>query len=498
MTEYSRRLLHSLPILVTTHADDGDGTYTGVYTALQVKSNESPKDLIGEALGDVLNPVATATLLDAFDATLDTGTRQYVEFPVYFGDEEFWRGSYVSALPADAEDSEEVVVAGFDLTRHDERENALYDVFDALEAHATRRDLEHAFCERLVDGRRYEMAWIGTTDRDGNPTVRASAYADDYLTDLRESVGGLAAMDDPGVQALRSTAPVSAQSIDPADGVWARVATAHDLQAAVALPLVHDGVDHGVLAVYLADSEYLVPWREAVLADYADAVGYALSAAMWQWALAADTAATLTVELTDGLALLDLCDTAERASLEVVSVVPRPEGTVYYLCDADGGRALEAATERIDGIEPYGIRSAGTPAVSAGTTTPEGRLVQLGARIRTFRVTPRSATVRLTIPGSEMARSVRHVLQESYPNATLTVQWETDEVGDHDDLTGNVGSVLTDRQYEMLEAAYRHGYFDRTRGCNLTDLADELGLSRWTVSEHLRVAQHRLCAHLLD
>jgi DNA-binding CsgD family transcriptional regulator len=489
MSDYSRRLLRSLPILVTTHAADGRGTYTGVYTGLQVKSHASPKELVGEALADVLNPEATATLLDAFAEALETGARQYVEFPVHFGDETFWRGSYVSPFPADgADDAEEVIAAGFDLTRHDEREQALYDVFDALESHTARRDLERAFCSRLVDGRRYELAWIGTVDHAGDPTVRASAGADGYLSDLRDAVGSLDDTADPGLRALRSTEPVSVHAVDPSDGDWATAATAHDLQAAVAIPLVNDGIEHGVLAVYLADSEYLVPWREDVLVDYADAVGYALSAAMWQWTLAANVAARLTVHIGDGHPLLGLCDAADRSALTAVSAVPRPEGTVYYLRDDGDGRELTAAAERCDGLAPYGIR--GTPAVVAETTTPEGRLVRLGARIRTIRVGTRTATVDLTVPSSETARRVR----EEYPNAAITVRWGADDA--HDDAS--VRSVLTDRQYEMLEAAYRHGYFDRNRNCNLSELAAELDLSRWTVSEHLRLAQRRLCSHLLD
>lgn len=495
MTEHNRRILRSLPVLVTTHANDGEGTYTGVYTRLQVKSLESPKDLVGKPLADVLNPEATETLLDSFDDAVETGDRQYAEFPVQFGDEAFWRCAYTAPLTdGSADDPAEVISAGVDLTRHDEREKALYDVFDALETHATRRDLERAFCDRLVEERRYELAWIGATDRHGDLTVRASAGVDDYLADLRAAAGDLAATDDPGVRALRANESVSVAPIGAHAERWTGVASAHDLQAVLALPLTHEGVEHGVLAVYLTDTEYLVPWREEVLVDYADAVGYALSAAMWRWALASDAAATLTVDVTEH-PLLELCDAADGVTLAVVSVVPRPDETVYYLRGVDGDR-LRAAADRCEGIEPYGVPSRGTPAVVVGRETPEHRLVRSGARIRTFRATPETATVGLTVPGSEIARDARAILQDGYPNPRITVQWGTaDTVDEHD---APVLTALTDRQYEMLVAAYRHGYFDRDRKCNLTELADELDLSRWTVSEHLRSAQREVCARLLE
>lgn len=499
MHDHGRHVLESLPVLVTTHANDGEGTYTGVYTDLQVKSLESPKDLVGEPLGNVLNPEATETLLESFEAAIDTGTRQYVEFPVRFGDEEFWRCAYTSPLSTDSTDGPaEVISAGTDITRHDERERALYDVFDALEAHSTRPDLERAFCERVVEERRYEMAWIGATDRHGELTVRAAAGADAYLADLRDAVDGLDAADDPGVRALRSGESVSANPIPANDRPWTAVAAAHDLQAVIALPLAHEGIEHGILAVYLTDTEYLVAWREEVLVDYADAVGYALSAAMWQWALTADTAATLTVDVTSTLPLLALCDAAGGVTLDVVSVVPRSDETVYYLRGADRDR-LRAAADRCDGVEPYGVPSVETPAVVVGWETPEHRLVRAGARIRSFEVSPDAATISLTVPGSEIARHARSIFREDYPTPRITVQWGNADVdADADGRSTGVDGVLTDRQHEMLEAAYRHGYFHRDRKCNLTELADELDLSRWTVSEHLRAAQRKVCAHLLD
>jgi len=97
--EHGHAVLQSLPVLVTTHARDGNGTYTGVYTELPVKSTESPKELVGRPLADVLNPVATETLLATIDEASETGDRQYVEFPVSFGDERFWRGASVTSLP---------------------------------------------------------------------------------------------------------------------------------------------------------------------------------------------------------------------------------------------------------------------------------------------------------------------------------------------------------------------------------------------------------------
>jgi hypothetical protein len=57
--------------------------------------------------------------------------------------------------------------------------------------------------------------------------------------------------------------------------------------------------------------------------------------------------------------------------------------------------------------------------------------------------------------------------------------------------------ILTDRQREVIHAAYARGYFEVPRRVSLTDLAAELGLDPSTVSEHLHRAEHNLLTQLL-
>lgn len=57
--------------------------------------------------------------------------------------------------------------------------------------------------------------------------------------------------------------------------------------------------------------------------------------------------------------------------------------------------------------------------------------------------------------------------------------------------------TLTDRQQEVLEIAFEHGYFEVPRKASTADLAEELGLDSSTVSEHLQRAQRNLVATVL-
>ena len=57
---------------------------------------------------------------------------------------------------------------------------------------------------------------------------------------------------------------------------------------------------------------------------------------------------------------------------------------------------------------------------------------------------------------------------------------------------------LTDRQRDVLETAYDMGYFEYPRTANAGAVADELGITRSTFTEHLAAAQRKLLTSLLE
>jgi predicted DNA binding protein len=52
--------------------------------------------------------------------------------------------------------------------------------------------------------------------------------------------------------------------------------------------------------------------------------------------------------------------------------------------------------------------------------------------------------------------------------------------------------LLTERQRELLAAALRSGYYDTPRTCTLTELAEEVGAAKSTVSESLHRAEEKI------
>lgn len=59
-------------------------------------------------------------------------------------------------------------------------------------------------------------------------------------------------------------------------------------------------------------------------------------------------------------------------------------------------------------------------------------------------------------------------------------------------------SRLTTRQLQVLQTAYRLGYFERPRRANATEVAAELGIDASTMTEHLTLALSKVLDDLLE
>ncbi|WP_436929514.1 bacterio-opsin activator domain-containing protein [Halosimplex halobium] len=383
------------------------------------------------------------------------------------------------------------------LERERETKTALLDVITAATGGT---DLPAQVCSQLVEERGYACAWVGHADESGRPLPAGAAGAEAYV-DRVVGPAGVPPADEPACRALAGDELVVATVDADADAGerggesegWRRAAADCGFERAVAVPVGHEGVRHGVLAVYDADPTVPADRERAAVAEYADAVGYALGAADRKRSLMADRPQSVTVEVADSaLPLVALSAVAADARCEVRSAVPRDDGTTLYVATVEGA-APSAVADRaaaVDAIESATVGDdtpVGCEVVVRGRT-PEGVLASHGGRFERTVVEDGTATVSVRLPDITAVRTVDEALSAAFTDVTVSRVW-TDPT-DRETVTSVAD--LTERQRTVLRHAFDVGYYRRPRETNATELADHLDIARATLTQHLRAAERKL------
>ena len=379
------------------------------------------------------------------------------------------------------------------LERERRRKDAMLDILTDTTAEST---LSQQFCARLVDSRGYECAWVAQSTADGL-VPEAVAGREHYIDDLLDPADGTPLDGTPAQRALDTGESVVRSAVDTDDD-WARLATDHGFEAAVAVLIRHDGVRFGVLSVALDDAAVLEQRERRAIEEYADTVGYARSMAEQKRSLMSARPVTIDIELTDpAVPLVGFARALSRTTtLTVRSAVPRDDGTTLYVIDIDGADAdaLEDAGTVVDAIQSVDVDGEGSPlrcGVVARSPTPEELLAARGGRVAGTTIENETATVSVQIPENSMVSTVRQALETTYDEASVSTIWSGRDRAARPPGPAPL-ETLTDRQREILRHAVDVGYFELPRGSSATELAEDFGIARATLTQHLRAAQRKL------
>jgi len=166
---------------------------------------------------------------------------------------------------------------------------------------------------------------------------------------------------------------------------------------------------------------------------------------------------------------------------ELFSMEGSPDAVRAALEDESGVRSVDVLSTA--GVETYvHVREAGDERAIADAFTAGTLVVTLPIRFRA------DGGVDLTVLGAGPdLREALSVVREVADVTVLVVR---------EGWSGSADS-LTDRQREVLAAAYDAGYYDYPRQATQDEVASRLGVSGSTVAEHLRHAEAALVAAAL-
>ena len=349
-----------------------------------------------------------------------------------------------------------------------------------------------AACAELVAMDTIAFAQIGRVTPTDDVERLASAGDGDHGDGL--AVPETPAGRDPVRAALRddepqvTRRPVEADSDDRDDGLGSTVVT---------VPVTHDGVARGVLVAHRSATPVIGEERLLdLLEESADVLGYAMASDARRQALAADEWVRLTVTVETAGTPLSRAVAATGTTPRVVAAIPRRDDAM--LCFLDVADAPESfvgaarATEGVDRVERVDDDGTRVQVVASGTV-PSAVVADHGGSVDEARVTEESTTLSVRFPRGTAFDSVLDALTERFDGVT-TSEFTT---APPDAANSDPLSALTDRQREVITAAYRAGYFEQPRSQNAGELAEQLGVARQTYGEILRAAQRNLLAGLL-
>lgn len=196
----------------------------------------------------------------------------------------------------------------------------------------------------------------------------------------------------------------------------------------------------------------------------------------------------------------------ENCQVQLEKMVPRESGRYaefFTIIGADPDQILTIAEEnRL--VEPTLICRRDDGGLFEFIVTggcPARRLAELGALPQEVVSSNGNGRIIVEVPPGYDAATITEVFLEEFPAADLTAKREKNKqtpLFTQRELKQSIDSRMTDRQREVLRVAYTSGYYERPREKTGANIAEDLGISSATFSQHIRVAERNLLEILYD
>jgi PAS domain S-box-containing protein len=365
----------------------------------------------------------------------------------------------------------------------------------------TREELETGVCEELLETDRVDFAWIG------RPRGRAT-----HLDPSTWAGEGAAYLDsvDPSTETTLVPAQRATDTRDAythpsipslvVEESWAKEALSFEFNSVLSVPLVYDDVVYGVLTTYSHDENAFDTVYESLLSDVASLLVNYGRILDHRYDEESQTYTELEFELTDTGYPLQHIATQTESTIRFEAVVENGTDELRILVmvlDGDVDEVLGAArrSNSVVSVDQFGSPTQSRltltvqkPFLASTVSKHNGELVQATSDAA-------STTFRVLVPRNTSNRPLLDALSSAYREIEPVAQRQTDisRVLKPD----TVAEILTDRQYEILTAAYHGGYYDTPRQVTGEDLAESFSISGSAIHKHLQSAHRTLLDQVL-
>ena len=382
------------------------------------------------------------------------------------------------------------------------------DVTHIVITTSEREELEREICERLVASDAYRFAWIGDVTRGSErvtPRV-AAGVDDDYLETVSITIDDETG-EGPTGRAIRTHEVQTAQNIqaDPDYEPWREQAKAYGFRSSAAIPIVYEGIRYGVLNVYATSSNAFSEPEIEILTRLGDGIGHAIAAIERKNALVSDAVLELEFQVT-GLADELIEFSADHSGRIQIQNLTSYDETVRAYGTASGfsEATFQEAIGRAESVDDYRSLPANSDDSSfrfefalTGVHPLFEAVAAHGVRIRSMDITDGDLRIVVEFPRGNDTRQMVGLIQDHVTDASLLAQRTIQRSESGGDPRSVIGD-LTEKQRKALQTAYLGGYFNWPRTSNAGEIAEQLGISSATFTEHLRTAERKFFDTVFD
>ncbi|QCC46665.1 PAS domain-containing protein [Halobellus limi] len=409
----------------------------------------------------------------------------------------------------------------------DRLDGVVADVTEAVTRASSRAALEREVVRSIADT--YVGAWIGRYDPAADAVVPRVAEGiptrdEGVLTQSdegRRPPEGEAGERDPGesVQLRASGGDRSAEGEPDVGAVETAITEAledryvhiepiepgksAESTAVAGVPLHHGEAAYGAIAVYVRNDEFH-SYERAVLTALGRTVAVGINAIESQRTLQGEE----VVEVRFALGTHPLVELASALGgrLQYAGSVGDREGPslLFEVVDADGldAAALREAADAA-GVTVHGVLGGDADApvaeLSIGNASLRDLLRDHSGELRDWQVDSEAARVTVEVGREALAQSLSEAARDRFENAELVGYRRRERREEtHQGFVAELESRLTERQRAALVRAHTAGYFEWPHETDGEEIADSMGVCRSTFHQHLRAAQRKLAAAVLD
>lgn len=363
----------------------------------------------------------------------------------------------------------------------------------------SREALNTVVCEGLTAIPEFEFAWIGTAIDDVVKPLATRGDHTSYLDTHAPIETGRSASVLPAGRAAATGDIVLVEQIadEIHEGEWQADALAGTLLSAVSVPVEHDGVRYGILTLYGNQIDAFGANVPTVLDEFADIVARTCRRIDQERAVQSGRERRVEFSATDvGTPLLSVADEFD-STISILRVDrSQPTTTVYVESTSAGQSACLHAGDATEGIAA--VRATGPDTYCYQLEAEDGGLVreiaEHGGTVESITATAKTMRVHARFPDTGSTDAILRALSDRYDGLSVAQTHELDDTTHH---TEQLFDELTDRQSEALRTAFQHGYFEWPRPSTGEEVAEAMGISPSTFTEHLRRAESTVLTRII-